>query len=150
MKRVALALLCSIVLAGCTGDRLEGERYRAERDLWQADWELRNLSMRRQDVAEHRWIDLAARYEAIAKRYEPTVGEAKDGDLKRELQTILARALFSAAQVHVVLRDSARIGTLYEKIASGYAHIDAIASEVAYAQAAVAQRRGDLLEAANH
>lgn len=150
MKRVALALLCSIVLAGCTGDRLAGERYRAERDLWQADWELRNLSLRSREVSEHRWVDLAARYEAIATRYERIADEAGDGERKRELQTILARALFSAAQVHVVLRDSARIGTLYEKIARDFDHIDAIAAEVAFAQAAVAQGRGELLEAAAH
>jgi hypothetical protein len=92
--------LCA-VLASCSRDQDAGRRYRAERELWQADFQQRELSVRPRDVKKEQWLALAGRYEGIADRHTRGLGAASSNSQSRQgLQAVAARALYSAAQLY--------------------------------------------------
>ncbi len=148
MMRKLLFGILFLLASSCSSDRHVGERYRAERDLWQADWEYRNLSIRPQDVGEEQWNALAARYEAIAQKYAGDAA-ADQSAVREETRTIAARALFTAARVHGTLRDSIRVEQIFEEMAGDYADLSSVAAEVAMARGRIAESKGKLGQAAD-
>ncbi len=149
MKWGAVLVSLALLVASCGSDRHVGERYRAERDLWRANWEYRNLmTIRPQEVSDDRWVDLAYRYEAIANRYTRASEVAGEGSIQHDVQTIAARALFSAAQIHALVRDSTRMETLFDQLARDFGHLPEAAAELALSRGMIAERNGELAQAA--
>ncbi len=149
MKRGVLLIGLALLVAACGRDQGVALRYRAERDLWRANWEYRRLAIRPQDVGAEQWLALADEYEAIADRSMRALKLAADGRARRDGETVAARALFSAARVHELRQDPPRVEAVYRKMADEFAHLPDVASEVALARGAIAERRGDLLQAAD-
>ncbi len=149
MKWGAVLVSLALLVASCGSDRHVGERYRAERDLWRANWEYRSLmTIRPQEVSDDRWVDLAYRYEAIANRYTKAPEVAGEGSTQRDVQTIAATALFSAAQIHALVRDSTRMETLFDQMARDFGHVPEAAAELALSRGMIAERNGELAQAA--
>jgi len=149
MKRAALAAALVLTVTSCAGDRDVGRRYRAERALWLADREYESLMIRPQEVATEQWAALARAYEAIGQRYAGTPAVARGEVAHREMQTVAARALFAAAQVHSRMLDSTRMDTVYMQIARDFAHLPEVAAEVALARGRLAELRGEFARAAD-
>ena len=151
MRRPAVLLslvFVALVVASCGVDRNAGERFRAERELWQANWEYQRLSVRPQDVNESQWTALAQKYEAIAGRHPKGSGPVGGGE-RQTTQTVAARALFTAAQVYATLRDSTRVDQIFQRMAEDYGQLPAVAAEVALARGRIAESRRQFTEAAD-
>lgn len=148
MKRAWLLIPLAIAAASCSSDRYVGERFRAERDLWRADWEYRNFSILPEQVSAERWLSLAREYEAIAERNVNPKGGGAAPEVCRAIETIAAQAFFAAARVHGILQDSTRMETIYARMAADFGHLPGVAAEVAMARGSIAEARGDLLGAA--
>lgn len=146
MKRILLITLLAMASVSCSSDRHVGERFRAERDLWQANWEYRNLSIRPQEVGAERWLALAQDYEHIAAR---SACRNDSSTICREIEGVAVQALFAAARLHGMLQDSTRMETIYARMATEYAHLPQVAAEVAMARGSIAESRGDLATAAD-
>jgi TolA-binding protein len=149
MKRGLFLVSLTLLVASCSGDRDTGQRYRAERDLWQANWEYRHLSIRPQEVGEDSWAALARRYEAIASQYTSAPDSAGGSDIQQEVQTVAARALFTAAQVHAILRDSIRVEQIYQQMARDFGQLTEVAAEVALARGKISENRKEFSQAAD-
>jgi TolA-binding protein len=146
---VGLGLLCAI-LASCSNDQDAGRRYRAERELWQADFQRRELSVRPRDVKKEQWLALAQRYEEIADRHAKGMSAPSTGSQSRQdLQTVSARALFTAAQLYGSVGDSTRVDQIFGRMAGEFSGLPAVAAEVALAQGSITQRRGQFGQAAD-
>jgi tetratricopeptide (TPR) repeat protein len=146
IKRLPILYLALLaLLAGC-GNQLVGQRFRAERALWNANQETKRLTIRPSLVTEDQWYGLAARYEGIASEYGtvPVLPDStEEGIASREIHIIVARALLNAAQLHSAVRDSLRMMELFERVASEFADVPQVAAEVALAQAGIAEGNGD-------
>jgi tetratricopeptide (TPR) repeat protein len=149
MRKRLLLIAALLLAASCGTDREVGQRYRAERDLSRANWEYRELSIRPDRVTDDDWTALARHYESIADKYAGTPDVRAAGTPKGDAQTVAARALFAAAQIHAALRDSNRVEALYERMAQDFGQLPAVAAEVAMIRGGTAERRGDLLAAAD-
>lgn len=141
-------LFVAVMVASCGLDRDAGERFRAERELWQANWEYQRLSVRPQDVTESQWTALAQKYEAIAGRH-PKGSVAAGGGEQQTIQTVAARALFTAAQVYGTLRDSTRVDQIFQQMAQDYGQLPTVAAEVALARGRIAESRRQFTDAAD-
>jgi len=150
MKRLLLLTLAVLSLSACSHEAGIGRRFRAERALWQANWEYRNLAIRPEDVPSTRWAALAETYEAVAERYAPPSGMPPAEATEERTLEIAARSLFAAARVYEQLRDSSRVEATYARMAERFAAVPAVAAEVALAQARVAEGEGDWQRAAQH
>lgn len=149
MKRAAWILTGLVLLAAACGtDGNIGVRYRIERELWQANWEFRNLTIRPQDVGDAQWAALARRYEGVAENASRVQGEGKEAGMVEQVQTLAAQALFAAARIHEQLQDSTRADELFTRMKRDFGHLPQVAAEAALAQGSVAESRGRLLEAA--
>ncbi len=135
--------------ASCSRDLDIGRRYRTERELFRADWEFRNLSIRPQDVSEAQWAELARRYEGIAEQVMRSLGQGARTEMRDDVQSLAARALFASARVHAAVRDSIRVEQLFEQMARDFGHLPQVAAEVALARASIAESKGELREAAD-
>jgi TolA-binding protein len=141
---VALALL----LASC-GDQRIGLRYQAERELWRADWEQRNLAIRPGQAAESEWRAMAARYMSIADRYGAAPGSVSGRAGDPAVRTLAARALFAAIQINGGLQDSLQVESIYERMARDFDDLSTVAAEVALARGRIAERERDYGAAAD-
>jgi len=135
-----------LLVAACGSDQDLGLRYRTERELWQANWEFRNLSIRPQEARDAQWEELARRYEGIAERAS-LLKTGEDDGAGEDVQILAAQAMFAAARIHGQLEDSTRADAIFRKMAGDFGHLPEVAAEVALAQGSVAERRGRLLEA---
>jgi len=148
MRRTACFLVVGLLVLGCGSERFVGERYRAERDLWRANWEYESLSIRPAEVSGQQWTDLAARYEAIADRYAPPGTQPPADSLPQQVATLAARALFNAAMLHAVVGDTVRTEAIYARMSRDFATIPAVGAEVALVRARMAERSGEPAQAA--
>ncbi len=138
------------LLTSCGGDQDAGRRFRAERELWQAEFQYRQLSVRPRDVKKDQWLALARRYEEIADRHGNGLSEARAaGQSQRELRTVVARALFTAAELYGASGDSTRVDRIFARMADEFSGLPAVAAEVALAQGRIAESRGLLGQAAD-
>ncbi len=144
-----ILLAAPLLAASCGTDPAIGERYRAERELSRLGWSFRNLSLRPQDTTDEQWADLAARYEALADRFNQP-GAIQEGEIGEEIQTIAARALFTAARVHGNLRDSIHVHAIHERMAGEFAHLPQVFAEVELARGKIAHTDGRIDEAIVH
>ena len=155
MKRASRAragislLAAALLLTGCSVDRDSGRRFRAERELWKIDWDFQNLSIRPADVTPAQWQGLAARYTAVADRHARPSGAGSSGEAGKQVRIISARALCAAARVHGQLRDSTRVDQIFERMAREFDDLPEVAGEVAVARGMVAERKGQIAEAAD-
>lgn len=153
MKRggwVVAAVAASVLQFACSNDQDAGRRFRAERDLWHADQDYRQLTVRPRDVKKEQWLALARRYEEIAERHEQGLGSPGSGAASREgVHAVAARALFTAAQLYGGNGDSTRVDQIFERMATHFAGVPAVAGEVALAQGRIAESRGQLGKAAD-
>ncbi len=149
MKRGAWLVFLLLLGASCSRDLDIGRRYRAERELWRTDWEFRNLSIRPQDVTDEQWSALAQKYEGISQQVMSATAAAQQTATRDEAQTLAARALFAAARIQAILRDSTRVEQLFDRMARDFGHLPEVAAEVALAQAGIAESKGQLREAAD-
>lgn len=140
-----------LLLLGCANPDL-GRRYRAERDLLNADLRYHALSGTPRRPDDARWRGLAAEYAAIAARSMPDADTAPDpgSGLWEQLQQIAARALFTSAQIHAALQDSVRVDQIFQQMATAFAGLPEIAGEVSLSRGRIAEGRGDLREAIEH
>jgi TolA-binding protein len=138
----------ALLTVSCGIDRHVGQRYEAEQDLWRANWEYQNLSIRPQEVSEAQWETLAQDYAAIADRYTSRAAVA-GSKAQQQLQIIAARALFAAAQVHTILGDSTRVEEIYLRMAKDFRQLPEVAAEVTLARGGIAEDRGSLTDAAD-
>lgn len=142
MRRLAIVLCVAFLAGACASDRQIGRRYRAERDLWRANWEFQNLSMRPKEVSKDRWMAMASMFESIAARCLSPTGAMSKGQTRQELQTLAARALFNAAQIHETVFDSVGVERIYVNMAQEFKELPPIAGKVALARGRIAERRG--------
>lgn len=149
MRRGAWLVFLLLLGASCSRDLDVGRRYRAEREVWRTDWEFRSLSIRPQDVPEAQWRALAQRYEEISRRVMAEQATTQQTATRDEVQALAARALFTAARVHAILRDSTRFEQLFGQMAQDFGHLPEVAAEVSLAQASIAEAKGRLREAAD-
>lgn len=143
MRTGLLLALLALLLTSC-GDPQVGRRYRAERELWRADWEQKNLGIRPGEAGESEWRALAARYESIATRY----GESQEG--AADVRAVAARALFAAVQIHGAFQDSVQVERIYQQMARDFDDLPSVAAEVALARGRIAEGRRAYGEAAVH
>jgi TolA-binding protein len=146
IKRFPFLFLGLVFLVAGCGDELVGQRYRAERALWNADQETRRLTIRPSLVTEDQWYGVADLYERIAIDFGslPVLPDStEEGAASREIHIIVARALLNAAQLHSAVRDSIRMLELFEQVATDYADVPQVAAEVALAQGGIAEGGGD-------
>jgi TolA-binding protein len=148
MRKGWLLVAAALLATSCGTDREISRLYRAERELWQADSEYRNLSIRPERVAEDVWFGLARRYVSIADKCVATPGTHAAGSASEGTQAVAARALFSAARIHAALRDSSGMELLYERMAQQFGDLPSVAAEVAMIRAGIAESRGERLAAA--
>lgn len=145
MRILVLTIGLGVLLIGCGEQAIVGQRYRAERALWNANRELRLLSVRPELVTKDRWLTMAAQYEALASGFVQA-GPAEDttstGEAHR-IQTIKARALITAAQIHSSLRDSTRMMELYDRVDTEFADVPTVRAEVAWARGQIAEGKGE-------
>jgi len=149
LRRGAGLVFLLLLGTSCGRDLDIGRRYQTERELWRTDWEFRNLAIRPQDVSEAQWAALAQRYEGIAERIMQVQTSTQQTEIRDEVQSLAARALFAAARVHAQLRDSIRVEQLFGRMAQDFGHLPQVATEVALAQASIAESKGQLREAAD-
>jgi TolA-binding protein len=149
MKRGALLISLLLMGASCSRDLDVGRRYHAERELWRANWEFRNLSIRPQDVSDAQLAGLAQKFEGISERIMSAKGSGSRSATGDEVQTLAARALFAAAQVHAMLHDSTRVEQILSQVAQDFGHLPQVGGEVALAQGMIAENRGQLRQAAD-
>jgi TolA-binding protein len=152
MKR-ALGLvglgLC-VFLASCSKDQDAGRRYRAERELWEADFQYRQLSVRPRDVKQEQWLALARRYEEIADRHGNGLDATSTNDQSRQgLETVAARALYTAARLYGADGDTTRVDQIFSRMAGEFSELPAVAAEVALAQGRIKESRGQFGQAAD-
>ena len=145
--RMSLLFCLTFALVGCARDPEIGQRFRAERDLYEADAAFRNATIRPQLVDEAQWRTLGQDYEAIAARYAMAPGEGDRTQTETEIQVVRARAMFAAAQTYGSLQDSTRVIEIFEQMEQDFAELPEVAAEVALAQAGIAEGRGRLDEA---
>lgn len=149
MRIAWLSILpAALLAASCAGGPEAGQRYRAERDLSRTDWEYRNLSIQPGQVDREQWLALAQRYEGIADRYAGGGQPGTEDPVRRDIETLAARALFSAARIHAERGDSSRVEALFERMANDFGHLPDVAAEVALIRGGAAERRGERLAAA--
>lgn len=145
-----LGLGLCVFLASCSHDQDAGRRYRAERELWQADFQHRELSVRPRDVKKEQWLALASRYEGIADRHGKGLGAvSSNGPSRQGLQTVAARALYTAAQLYGASGDSTRVDQIFGRMADEFSGLPAVAAEVALAQGRITESRGQFRQAAD-
>jgi|GEM_PF-1417411 len=143
MKNRIFLIGLALLTISCSGELEEGRRYRAERDLSQANREFETLRIRPQDVAPETWQAMADRFEDIAERYKSPTKETSNRDLTNEIQAISARASFTAAQVYSALGDSGRVSEIYQQMAMDFGHLDQVFGEIALARGQLAERGGE-------
>ena len=148
MSRWIVLVALTLLATSCSTDQEVGRRYRAERAFWQASWEQRNLGIRPQEVGRDRWEALADRFEAIGEEYAATRAAAEGSDTERQIRTIAARALFSAAQIRDGIGDSTQVDEIYQRLVGRYDDVPEVGSEIALARGMLAERRGQLARAA--
>jgi outer membrane protein assembly factor BamD (BamD/ComL family) len=140
MKRVlAFALLTLGLLAGCAGDPDLGNRFRAERALWDASAEVARLSIRPELVNEATWHKVVDRFSAIPAQY-PAKGK---GATAVELREVHAHALLAAARIYSTLGDSLAMFDVYSRIEHEYQDLPRVTGEVAFARGRLAESRND-------
>lgn len=140
LQQLVVVVAASTAVAGCGVDPGAGLRFRAERDLYHADAQYRELNVRPAQVPAARWKALARRYGEIGGRYAKA--DRTGGEAGRQASLVAARALFAAAQIHAMLGDSADVETIYLKMAEDFDQIPEVAGEVAMARGQMAEDRG--------
>lgn len=148
MKRLVVLASILLLLTSCSTNQDIGQRYRAERDLYQANWTYRNLSIRPEAVEEIEWNVLAQRYEQIADRNTDLAIAGGDKEVSDEIQSLAARALFTAARIYNDLGDSIHVEQIYNRISSDFEHLNEVAAEVAIAKGRLAEGHREFQEAA--
>jgi TolA-binding protein len=96
-------------------------------------------------------LHMAARYEAIGLRYERPASpdpSSPAGRATHEIREIAAHALLAAARAYLAAGDSVHMLGLYDRIATRYADLADVASEVAFARGQMAEARGAWADAA--
>jgi TolA-binding protein len=151
MRRKPFLFLLPLLALACSRDAEVGLRYRAEREIWNLNREVRRLAIKPELVNEATWRALAARYEGIASSYakvEARPGEDKAALTARDIRAIVARAHISAAQVYAAVGDSAQMLSNYEQVVSGFQDVPALVAEVSLAQGAIAEGKREWEQAA--
>ncbi len=141
-RRLCLLLVLVPFLAGCGGSPGLGRRFRAERALWHADREFKQLSIRPDLTSNTDRERVAERYQEIARRYG---GPAAPGDTSLaagERRTVAARALMDAAEVYLSFGRAGRADTLFARVEQEYADLPRMAGEAAWRRGAEAERMG--------
>ncbi len=139
--------LLGLLVVGCVDPRI-GDRFRADRDVWLADYEYRNLAVRPDLVTRDQWHALIDLYEAIPPRYAHVEGDTSL--VGRQIRRATAQAAFSAVQIQSALGDTAAVLETLGAMRERYADMDAIVAQAALSQGAIAERRGRALQAAEY
>jgi TolA-binding protein len=139
MKRLLVLSSLLLLLTSCGDNQDIGQRYRAERDLWQANWEFRNHSIRPDAVTDDEWNTLAQRFESIADRNTEISSPGGDKGVEDAIQALAARALFTASRIYGGLGDSIRVEQIFNRVTSDFDHLDDVAAEVAIAKGRLAE-----------
>jgi TolA-binding protein len=139
MSRVVVLVVLLAFGAGCGHDPETGRRYRAERELWNANREVRRLSIRPDLVQKEHWRSLAGSYEDIVQNHAPQHAT----DEGRNIRIISARALISAAQIQAAIGDSTQMTGNYARVEADFSDIPELAAEVTLAQGRIAESRRD-------
>ena len=150
MRRTSAVLLLLLAPACATHPEVD-MRYRAEREIWNINREVRRLTIKPELVEEATWRAIAARYEHVATTYGqvPVRQDAgADAQAARDARAIVARALISAAQVYTTIGDSTQMLATYERVASGFQDVPSAVAEVALAQGRIAEGKRDWEKAA--
>jgi tetratricopeptide (TPR) repeat protein len=137
-RALVLVILASALAVGC-GDADLGNRFRAERALWNANAEVQRLSIRPELVTEATWRKAVDTYSAIPSQY-PAKGR---GATALELRGIHANALLAAARIYGTLGDSVAMLDVYSRIENEYKDLPLITGEVAFARGRLAESQND-------
>jgi tetratricopeptide (TPR) repeat protein len=135
----AFALILGVLVAGCARDPDLGNRFQAERALWNASGEVQRLSIRPELVSETEWHKVVDTFSSIPERF-PAKGT---GPTATELRGVHAHALLAAARIYGTLGDSLSMLDVYSRIEREYQDLPVITGEVAFARGRLAEGRGD-------
>ena len=146
MRRARSVLLGLLLVTACAAHPDVDTRYRAERDIWNINREVRRLAIKPELVEEATWRAIATRYEQLVATYGQDAGP--DAQAARDTRAIVASACISAAQVYATVGDSSQMLSTYERVATGFQDVPSAVAEVALAQGRIAEGKRDWEKAA--
>ncbi len=151
MKRLNGVLLLAF-LTGCGVDPGVGDRFQAERGLWNANREARRQSIRPDLVDETARRDLAGRFRGIGDRFGAAAPDTSS-IVVTDTRRVAARALLNAGRMYVALGDSAPAGEIFEQVRRSFPEFPELSAEGAFGSATLAEgagRAGDAADAYQH